>query len=200
MPKKYLSTRALTGNLGDVRRTNNFVLTIDGVMDGNNLDLIVQQAFLPQVSLQVLEFRHGNDAKKLAGVASWSGGTLTIMDVLSRHELDAILDWFDSIYKVPGTNVEDRGAMIGYAETFINDAGEKVVGYKKTGTLKEFSGSGEFIREWPLEGMWISSLNFGDLDASRGDLKEISATVEIDPSPLRPKYSAGYVDTTPDND
>ena len=85
--KLYNSTRGLVGNLGDVRRTNNFVVTITDITDGNNLDLVIQRAFLPKVSLQPIEVRRGNDAIKLAGVASWQGGQITILDVVSTKNL-----------------------------------------------------------------------------------------------------------------
>ncbi|MFA5623407.1 MAG: hypothetical protein WC981_04220, partial [Candidatus Dojkabacteria bacterium] len=56
---KNLTTRALTKGLGDVRRTNNFVVFIEDITGsgdpGDSLDLIIQQAFLPKVSLQPLE-------------------------------------------------------------------------------------------------------------------------------------------------
>jgi hypothetical protein len=86
MPTKNLSTKGLTGLLGDIRKNNNFIVHINDVtVDGNNIDLVIQQAFLPQVCLNVLEFRHGNDAKKLAGVATWQGGQITILDTLSKQ-------------------------------------------------------------------------------------------------------------------
>lgn len=181
---KNLTTRALTKGLGDVRRTNNFVVFIEDITGsgdpGDSLDLIIQQAFLPKVSLQPLELRHGNDAKKFAGVASWSGGTLTIIDVLSRKELDAVLAWFESTYD-PVTG------RIGRAETFGTETG-----YKKQGRITEYTEDGNLSREWTVEGMWISDLDLGELDASRGDLKQISLTIQIDPSSLKPSYGADY--------
>jgi len=156
------SVHNLTGNLGDVRRTNNFILSIDG-LEGSSLDLVVQKAFLPRLQLNVLELRHGNDAKKYAGVASWEGGQVTIWDTLSQLELDAVLAWYQSTYDW------ETGVIGNSAE------------YKKAGTIREYAANSQFIREWRLQGLWISELDLGELDASQGEMKQISFTIQIDP-------------------
>lgn len=175
-----ISTKPLTGQLGEVRRSNNFIVTITDVttsigVNGSpaeNLELIIQKAFLPSVSLNVLELRHGNDAKKFAGVATWAGGQITVLDVLSQNELNAVLTWFKLTY-----NWED--GSIGYAGD-----------YKKSGYITEYAADGRFIRKWKVEGMWISKLELGDLDAASGELKQITMTIEIDPSrEFAPEYS-----------
>lgn len=175
------STKQLTGRLGDVRRTNNFIVTIQDVTDNSDLELIIQRAFLPKVSLNVLELRHGNDAKKFAGVASWEGGQITILDTLKRDELDTVLEWFKSTYDwVTGD--------VGYAGD-----------YKKTGYISEYAADGKFMRRWPVEGMWISELDPGELDASQGEMKQITFTIQIDPSrAFAPEYGNDY-DQTPNH-
>lgn len=172
--KPYQSTRVLNdlGLLGDVRRTNNFRLLIEGVTgEDNYLDLIIQRAFLPKVNLQVLELRHGNDAKKLAGVASWQGGQVTIMDVLSPKELNTLLKWFKQTY-------DSKTGAIGIA-------GE----YKRKGYISEYAADGRLERRWPVEGLWISDLDPGVLDATNNSPKEITFTLQIDPpSQMEPEY------------
>lgn len=173
--RKRISTIGLTGLLGDVRRQNNFVLTIEEITENTNLDLIVQQAFLPKVSIAPIELRHGNEAIKLAGAVSWEGGTITILDVISNKELEAINNWFDLIY-----NYET--GQIGFADK-----------YKKTGYITEYAADGQYKRKWELIGMWISDLDPGQLNATSAEGKEISFTIQIDPSPTRPvEYGDEY--------
>lgn len=173
------STKQLTGRLGDVRRTNNFIVTIKDVTDNSDLELIIQRAFLPKVSLNVLEMRHGNDAKKFAGVATWEGGQITILDTLKRDELDALLEWFKATYN--------------WATGQVGYAGD----YKKEGYISEYAADGKFMRKWAVEGMWISDLDPGELDASQGEMKQISFTIQIDPSrSFAPEYGNDY-DQTP---
>lgn len=168
---KTISTRPLTGLLGEVRRQNNFVVHIEGITtDGNNLDLIVTQAFLPKVSVQVLEFRQGNDSKKLAGVASWQGGELRVHDTLSRAELDALNEWFKQTY-------DSKTGQIGMSQD-----------YKKQGYITEYAADGRYSRRWNLEGMWISDRDLGQLMSSSAELKELSFTIQIDPSDIEPEY------------
>lgn len=166
--KLYNSTRGLVGNLGDVRRTNNFVVTITDITDGNNLDLVIQRAFLPKVSLQVLEVRRGNDAIKLAGVASWQGGQITILDVVSTKELNKVIEWFNNTY-------DTETGQIGFAKD-----------YKKKGYITEYTQDGKNERVWQINGIWISDFDPGSLNAAEGALKEIALTLQIDPSPIKP--------------
>jgi len=168
---KPRTSHKLNGVLGDVRRTNNFVLNINGVSDNTDIDLVIQAAFLPKVSLDVLELRQGNDAIKLAGVATWQGGSITVRDVINNTVLDSLLAWFKQTY-------DPETGTIGYAAD-----------YKKNGMISEFAANGEFIRRWTVKGLWISEFNFGELDASRGDLKQVQLTLQIDPpSKLGPDY------------
>lgn len=163
---KNYSTKPLSNLLGDIRRNNNFVVNIEGVTDNNNLELIIQKAFLPQVSLNVLELRHGNDALKFAGVATWAGGEITILDILNKDELDAVLAWVKQ-----GYDWVDGAIGIAYGDN----------GYKKTGFIAEYAADGKYIRRWNIDGMWISKLDLGQLDATSGEMKEISFSIEIDP-------------------
>lgn len=177
--KNNMSVRGLTKRHGDIRRTNNFILTIEGVTNDNNLSLVVQQAFIPRYNLQVLEFRRGVDSKKLPGAATWTGGTITILDTLSKDELEALHDWAEETY-------DPKTGKIGIAEKF-----------KKTGTLTEYASDGTLSRSWTLEGMWISEFDYGQLDASTSELKRVSFTIQIDPpttSGIRPTYKDGYED------
>jgi hypothetical protein len=171
----YISALYLTDLLGEVRRDNNFIVTIEGVStSAPKLELIVQQAFLPKVSLNVLNLQHGNDSKKFAGVATWEGGQLNIIDVLSQNELTALLAWFKQTYNW-------KKGTIGTAEK-----------YKKKGYITEYASDGKYIRRWELEGMWISDFDFGQLDAQAGELKQIAATIQIDPSrSFAPTYDGG---------
>lgn len=179
MANNNMSVKGLTGRLGDIRRTNNFILTINDVTNDNNLSLVVQQAFIPRYNLQVLEFRRGVDSKKLPGAATWTGGTITILDTLSKDELEALHDWAEKTY-------DSRNGKIGKAEDF-----------KKTGTLTEYASDGTLSRSWDLEGMWISEFDYGQLDASTSELKRVTFTIQIDPPTtkgIRPTYGDGYED------
>lgn len=168
---KYYNTRGLKGLLGEVRRPNNFKIVIDDIgADKANLELIMQRAFLPKVTLNVIELRHGNEALKFAGAASWEGGQITILDTLSKKELNLLLDWFNDTY-------DTETGTLGLASK-----------YKKTATIYEYAADGRYERSWPIEGAWISSPDLGTLDATSDALKELSFVIQIDPSPLRPKY------------
>ncbi len=170
MDSKTWTTRQFTGLLGDVRKTNNFVVHITDITEGNHLDLVIQNFPIPKVELSVIEVRHGNDALKFAGQATWTGGELRVIDTLSRDELDALLGWYEQTYN-PNTGA------IGLASE-----------YKKNGYVSEFASDGRYIRSWPINGIWLSNLNPGDLDAGNAEAKYLSFTVQVDPGTYRPVY------------
>lgn len=168
---RNISTKPLTGLLGDVRRSNNFIITVADVFDGTNLELVIDSAFLPSVSLNVISLTHGNDSKKFAGVATWNGGQLKILDTLNRTELDAVLAWFKKSY-------DWTNGAVGLASE-----------YKKSGYITEYAADGRYIRKWEVEGAWISDFDLGQLDATSAELKKYSLTIQIDPSrSLAPIY------------
>ena len=165
---KYYNTRGLKGLLGEVRRPNNFKVVIQGIgADEANLELIMQRAFLPKVTLNPIELRRSNEDQ-----VKWKVGRLTdtILDTLSKKELNLLLDWFNETY-------DTETGTLGLASN-----------YKKTATIYEYAADGRYERSWPLEGVWISSTDLGTLDATSDALKEISFVLQIDPSPLRPRY------------
>jgi hypothetical protein len=175
MANNNLSTRGLVSLLGDMRKTNNFIVHIDDVTkDGNSLDLIIQRAFLPKVSINPIELRHGNDAIKFAGQATWEGGQIVILDTLSRNELDALLSWAQKVYNPDA----DGGATIGVASE-----------YKKNGTITEYASDGRYQRRWKVKGMWPSDIDLGTLDAENANTKELSFTIQIDPGTYIPEYA-----------
>lgn len=174
--KNNLSTKGYTNLLGDIRRTSNYIVIIEGVMAGNNaLELVVDKAFIPSLEIGVLTLTHGNDSKTFAGQASWSGGTLTINDTLNQAELDALIAWQKEVYD-PSTGA------IGHAEPIG-------IGYKKLAHITEYSGSGDFQRTWTCP-VWISGLNHDNLDSSTQALKQVHAQIQVDPpQQLEPKYN-----------
>lgn len=171
MANGIATTKSFTNLLGDIRKTNNFVISIEDVTDtGNALTAVVTQAFIPALEIGVITLTHGNDSKTYAGQATWTGGNIVIQDVLNQAELDALIAWQEQVYD-PATGA------IGVAQD-----------YKKQATLTEYAGNMKFIRRWEFP-VWISGLTFGELDAANANHKQVTATLQVDPpSTLRPVY------------
>jgi len=148
----------------EIRRENNFILTIEG-LGKNNIDLFVMKAFLPKVSINVIDLRRGNDSLKFAGAATWQGGTLEILDTTDNETFQAIYNWFKQVYD------SKKGGVIGKASE-----------YKKTGYITEYIADGQEGRRWNLSGLWISDFDFGTLNAESADFKRVSLKIEIDPT------------------
>jgi hypothetical protein len=53
-------------------------------------------------------------------------------------------------------------------------------GYKKDVELEMLDPTGVVVEKWILQGTFLSTLNFGDLDYGRDDLATIDATLRMD--------------------
>lgn len=187
-----LSTRGYTKLRGDIRRTNNYIVTIGGLTNnkGEAIDIstVTTNFTIPSVEVGVITLTHGNDSKTFAGQATWSAGQMVINDTLNRDEADALVNWFKRVYKF---NSKGDG-VIGFANdvTERDENGNEVVikGYKVNVRVEEYAGDLKFrrVQTYP---MWPSALNWGELDASNAALKQVSLTLQVDPpETIEPTY------------
>ena len=183
-----LSTRGYTKLRGDIRRTNNYIVTIEGLTDRNgealDISTVTTNFTIPSVEVGVITLTHGNDSKTFAGQATWSAGQMVINDTLNRDEADALVDWFKRVYKI---NPNGDG-VIGFANDVTDANGEVIKGYKVNVRVEEYAGDLKFrrVQNYP---MWPSALNWGDLDASNAALKQVSLTLQVDPpAQIEPDY------------
>jgi phage tail-like protein len=144
----------------DFQRQNNFECVIGGL--GQEITLCVSKAFLPEVSLDVVEIPYMNGKAKMAGLSNFESGSLEIRDAIGYDIEKKLYDWFKLAFDW------DTGKM------------QSSTVYKKTITVHEYSGDGSICRSWQLDGCWISTFTGGDLDYSSGDVKVVTLTIQYD--------------------
>lgn len=145
----------------EVQRQNNFEISIAGV-GGRTLTLAVESGFLPAESNEVIELNFGNSKVKVAGIATYEDGTLTLKDAISQDIERIIVEWRKQVYD-PET---DR---VGLA-----------VNYKKQARVIQWAPDGTMERTWKIIGAWPSSVNYGTLDYTASDKKLIEVTISYD--------------------
>jgi len=123
---------------------------------------MVQTAGRPQATIGETEIPFMNTSTWIAGRATWETLDITFIDCIGPSTAQKVMDWIREC-------IEYSTGRMGYA-----------VNYKKQLTLKMLDPAGQTVEQWTLEGAFITSANFGDLDMQSEDLADISITVRFD--------------------
>lgn len=129
---------------------------------GGILCLNVVSFKLPDISVDAIELRHGNDSVKVAGAPKVGTGSLTVRDVIGADTEQMLWAWFNLVYDV-------RNKTMGFA-----------VDYKKEGILYQFAPDGTSTRAWQCTGIWPDSMPSQDFGTDKGDVKTLDVTLNVD--------------------
>lgn len=168
----------------EVQRGNHFIFTVSGfdaqmLLAGvyesaaeegdyisevaDKIELSVDKASIPMISVEEIEIKRGNSKTYLAGTPSYEEGKFDVHDYIGLATLEALMAWQRLVYDV------------------TTDTIGRAKDYKKQAELKEYTPDGELVRSWTLKGCWIKSLSEDDLDMGAGNEgKKISATFRYD--------------------
>lgn len=124
--------------------------------------LNVLTADVPHFSLEVLQYKRGNEVVKFAGVPTFEAGTVKVDDVIGQHTKDILMAWQARAYDV------------------YTGKGGRMSSYKYDCNLVEYTQDYRPIREWLLKGCWISALSEDAFDKENDGKRAISATVQYD--------------------
>lgn len=160
MPINMNGSHLASNKQFDFQRQNNFECIIGDL--GQDITLCVSKAFLPEVSLDVIEIPYFNGKAKMAGLSNFEAGSLEIRDAIGVDVEKKLYDWFKLGFDW------ETGKMSSASE------------YKKEISVIEYSGDGSISRTWTLKGCWISTFAPGELDYASGDLKVITLTIQYD--------------------
>lgn len=126
------------------------------------LALNVTKASVPHFSLEVLEYKRGNEKVKFAGTPSFEAGSLTVDDIVGLDTKNILLAWQAQAYDVH------------------SGKGGRMKHYKKNCMLIEYTQDYEQIRKWELRGCWISELSEDTFDREADGKRQITVTLQYD--------------------
>lgn len=162
----------------EIQRGNNFEFILDPRLNNitawgsetksfpkaqEYIKLSVAAASVPHFSQNAIEVRRGNTAVKYAGVISYGSGSISCYDFIGAETKDILMAW----------------------QAKSGDPSKQTVGlqadYKYDCTLIEYPPDYDHkIREWKLEGCWISSISEEDYSVDANGSRRISVTIEYD--------------------
>lgn len=134
------------------------------------LKLNVTKAPVPHFSVGTEEYRRGNDVVKFATVPTWDAGTIEVDDVVGIRTKDILMAWQYLAYN-PYTRL-----------------GGRMVDYKKTCTLMEYTQDYELIRTWTLEGCFITKITESEFDRENDGKRKISVEISYDRATVENNY------------
>lgn len=157
----------------EIQRNNNFEFYIEGLakemgysnVEGMNEDIIrvsVSKAFVPHFTQGVIEVKRGNSTMKFAGAPTFSNGQLDLNDYIGAGTKEVLMAWQRCSYDV-------QTEKVGLAAD-----------YKRTGYLLEYTPDYQLVRQWQLDGCWISGLSESEFSHDSAEKHTIQCTIEYD--------------------
>lgn len=134
----------------------------DGTKAAEAIRLNVVKSSVPNFTVEVLEYRRGNDVVKFAGVPTFKDGSITVDDVVGMETKNILYAWQYLAYN-PNTR-----------------KGGRMKDYKKTCTLMEYTQDYELIRTWSLEGCFVTGIDEGDFDRESDGKRQLTVAISYD--------------------
>ena len=137
---------------------NRFIMEIDGIES-----YIIKTVQRPTVTSEIVELDHINIKRKIKGKTNWDDIEITLYDPITPSGAQQVMDWV----RLSHESITGRD---GYAAF-----------YKKRIHFFALGPVGDKVEEWTLEGAFITSANFGEMDWSNStDPVSITLTLAYD--------------------
>ncbi len=143
---------------------NQFSIEIHGLpgQDSDTLILGVAGGAIPESSFEKVTIDYVNKQVHMAGKIIVGTTSLRVRDFIDSETRDALWRWYQL------TGDPKTGSMGLPAD------------YKRDGTIVLFGPDGSHERLWKMEGLFIESANWGDLDHATVDNLVMEATLSVD--------------------
>lgn len=148
------------------QRSNNGRLIISGVpglpAGDDVLTLSLQGFTVPKVASNVLTIGYYNEVRKFAGNPIYEGLTVSYHDYVDRDTAFMLWQWRLQVH-------DPRTGATGLASV-----------YKKAATIELFAPNGTKVRAYALQGLWLTSMDPGDINMTSDEPLMINCGMEVD--------------------
>jgi hypothetical protein len=142
------------------KRQNRFILRFPSSLGIN--EWYVSSTKRPSAKIGSTEIQFLNTSTFVAGRFNWDPMSVTFRDPIGPSASQALMEWFR-------LHAESATGRMGYA-----------AGYKKDIELEMLDPTGVVVEKWIIQGAFLTSLSFGDLDYSRDDIASITCELRMD--------------------
>ena len=142
------------------KRQNRFILRFPSSLGIN--EWFVESAKRPSIKIASTEIQFLNTSTYVAGRFNWDEISVKFRDPIGPSAAQALMEWVR-------LHAESVTGRMGYA-----------AGYKKDIELEMLDPTGVVVEKWIIQGCFLTSLNFGDLNYSQDELATIDASLRMD--------------------
>jgi len=142
------------------KRKNRFILRFPSSLGIN--EWYVFSTSRPAAKIKSVEIPFLNTKTYVAGQFEWEEMKVQFKDPIGPSASQALMEWFR-------LHAESVTGRMGYA-----------AGYKKDIELEMLDPTGVVDEKWIIQGCFLTSLNFGDLNYSQDELATIDASLRMD--------------------
>jgi hypothetical protein len=149
--------------------TDNYdsALKLDAEKAADILRLNVVKTSVPQFTVETASYRRGNDVVNFATTPTWKEGNLVVDDVVGVNTKDILISWLYLAYN-PHTRM-----------------GGRMKDYKKRATLQEYTQDYELIREWEIDGIFVTGVEDADFDRENDGKRQLTVAFKYDRAVLK---------------
>jgi hypothetical protein len=143
---------------------------LDAATASSSLRLNVTKCPIPHFSVETGEYRRGNDVVKFATVPTWKDGSIEVDDVVGLDTKAILMAWLYLAYN-PNTRM-----------------GGRMKDYKKTAYLTEYTQDYEPIRQWTVEGIFVTGIDEEPFDRENDGKRKLTANFVFDRAVMDYKF------------
>ena len=160
----------------DPKRAFRFTVTFS-TLDGA-LGMIWYAKKVGKPKFTVGEAEHDFLDKKFyyPGKITWEPISMTLVDPVTPDAAGALL----SVLSAAGYTIPASAADLQSGTGLTTVSKQSAVDSLGIITIQQIDSAGEMLEEWTLNGSWLKSVEFGELDYSSEDLTEITLTIRYD--------------------
>lgn len=161
-----------SNNTSEAKRNYRFKITMGAFAANSQVMWWAKTATLPSFEVSEVEHNHMDNKYYFPGRVSWNNVSMTLVDPISPDATDLLNKMLvDSGYIVPAN--ESKAAN---KQTIAKKSQPSPNGVK----IEVLDADGQAVETWELQNAFIVGVNFGSLDYSSDDLKEIELTLRYD--------------------
>jgi hypothetical protein len=128
-----------------------------------HIRLCCTSAGIPNLTIDPVDLKHGNEVIHVAGQPKFTNSQIKVYDTIGSDMASMLQAWFWRIFN-PTTH------LMGLVSS-----------YKTTAQLYLYSPDASVIRKWELQGVFPTSLNFGDMSSDGGGgAQQITMDLSVD--------------------
>ena len=160
------------------KHQNKWIITFQGIgraagfVDGRDITVQTTTVQRPNLEFGEVALHRYNSTAYVAGKHEWQPMSLTFEDDINGLASNVLKAQLETTQRLVGNSLGIDGRYFNTAATGSD--------YKFAMTLKQLDGDEGVVEMWVVEGAWIKSADFGELDYSSAEAVKVQLSIRFD--------------------